>query len=190
MQEIESYNEKYYITYIKNIMQDETHKLNLLLLTNNKMSQIGMNNKSNNIFLSREYKLYKKRVFQLIKDIFNRKNENENLKDSLGLFINDAIEYIKFKDKADYYQEEYKDLNDINLNDKDLEEQIDDNFISIDLSNNLLETIPEETNKLLYNNGTNSETNDIRNYLGITSNVKKDIIINLPKQRIVKKMCK
>lgn len=59
---------------------------------------------------NKEFKFYKKRIFNLYKDLMLKKEENIDLLDAFNNFNKKAIEYLKFKDKASILQEEYEDL--------------------------------------------------------------------------------
>lgn len=63
-----------------------------------------------NIQYSKEdYKFYKKRLFQLFKDIINKKNNDENVMGAFHIFIHNGIEYLKFQDKSDILQQDYRE---------------------------------------------------------------------------------
>lgn len=57
-----------------------------------------------------DYKFYKKRIFQLVKDIMQKRCKDEKIIQSFDYFIGEAVEYLQFKDKASVLQEEYKDI--------------------------------------------------------------------------------
>jgi hypothetical protein len=59
---------------------------------------------------NKDYRFYKKRIFNLYKDLMLKKEENQDLLDVFHNFNKKAIEYLKFKDKASILQEEYEDL--------------------------------------------------------------------------------
>lgn len=86
---------------------DSLAKHDMLLLNYDKITAI-QNEQNNSIYKTDEYKFYRKRIFQLVKNIMNKKCDNSEIKGSFELFIKDAIEYFKFLDKADIIQEEYE----------------------------------------------------------------------------------
>lgn len=57
-----------------------------------------------------EYRFYKRRIFNLYKDLILKKETNKDLLDAFHSFNNKAIDFLKFKDKASVLQEEYIDL--------------------------------------------------------------------------------
>lgn len=154
--------------------KNDINKLNFMLISNNKKNYNNDVNKD--VYKSPEYKYYRKRIFQLIKDIMNKQNNDKDIKKSLSFFIKDAIEYIKFNDKCSIIQSEYKEL--------DLERkptlEISDSYKKSSVCPYKLGVIPEETNKLLYNS-ENDNSCDIREYLNIPKNKKIDI--KFPQQR-------
>ena len=77
-----------------------------------------------------DFKFYRKRIFNLFKDIISNNHPNDlspDVKYSYDTFIKMSIHYFKVVDNNDLLQEEYKDL---------IQES---NDISIDLSNNFIE---------------------------------------------------
>lgn len=169
-----------------------THKLDMLLINMNKREQYYNEDgymreeHSGDIYKSVEYKFYRKRIFQLVKDIMNKKNTDTEIKKSLGHFINHAIEYIQFNDKVDIIQDEYKDI--------DLELytgfKISDNYknsFECPYKSGELGIIHEETNKLLYNVNMNDNHNDIRDYFDLNKvndkEKNKNIEFKFPQQK-------
>jgi hypothetical protein len=57
-----------------------------------------------------DFKLYRKDIFSLTKDLINRKNKDEEIIYYFDEFIQHAIEYLKFKEKETQIQETYADL--------------------------------------------------------------------------------
>lgn len=57
-----------------------------------------------------DYRFYKKRIFQLVKDIMQKRCKDETIIQSFDYFVGEAVEYLQFKDKATVLQEEYKDI--------------------------------------------------------------------------------
>jgi hypothetical protein len=83
-------------------MMDIYYFSNKNALSNNKQNEIKPNNK--------EFKFYKKRIFQLYKDLMLKKVTDEDLLRPFHIFNQEAIKYLKFKDKSSILQEEYIDL--------------------------------------------------------------------------------
>jgi hypothetical protein len=57
-----------------------------------------------------DFKLYRKDIFSLTKDLLNRKNKDDDIIYYFDEFIQHAIEYLKFKEKETQIQESYADL--------------------------------------------------------------------------------
>ena len=97
----------------KNISFDNTNSTNqidLLYLTN--MTTCKNNNEVKvNIVDKKEVEFYKKRIFQLCKDMLRNKETPPTVKDSFDYFCVNAIEYFKMMDKTEIIQKEYKTLN-------------------------------------------------------------------------------
>ena len=97
----------------KNISFDNTNSTNqidLLYLTN--MTSCKNNNEVKvNIVDKKEVEFYKKRIFQLCKDMLRNKEPTPNVKDSFDYFCVNAIEYFKMTDKTEMIQNEYNTLN-------------------------------------------------------------------------------
>ena len=86
----------------KNIQFDNTNSTNqidLLYLTN--MTTCKNNNGVKvDIVNKKEVDFYKKRIFQLCKDVLRNKHANPMVKDSFDHFCCNAIEYFKMTDKG------------------------------------------------------------------------------------------
>lgn len=97
----------------KNISFDNinsTNQIDLLYLTN--MTSCKNNNEVKvNIVDKKDVEFYKKRIFQLCKDMLRNKENNPNVKDSFDYFCVNAIEYFKMTDKTEMIQNEYNTLN-------------------------------------------------------------------------------
>jgi hypothetical protein len=84
----------------------------------------------------KELKFYKKRIYELIKEILDGKETNEELVDSLDIFIKKSIEHFKIIDRSDILQEEYNNISKKVKFKKELKE--DETERKIEESNNLL----------------------------------------------------
>lgn len=58
----------------------------------------------------RDYKLYRKELFYLFKDVMLKKNTDEDLVRAFDQFCRAGIEYLQFREKAHHIQKEYTDL--------------------------------------------------------------------------------
>jgi hypothetical protein len=66
--------------------------------------------KGNKPYSKTDFKLYRKDIFSLTKDLLNRKNKDDEIIYYFDEFIQHAIEYLKFKEKETQIQESYADL--------------------------------------------------------------------------------
>lgn len=118
-----------------------------------------------------EFKFYRKRIFNLFKEIITNNNLNNlspDVKYAYDNFITATINYFKVSDNNDLLQEEYKELN------------------NNDTLNNTKEDIninPMEADKLIMRK-IKMEVNTLDKYVNRKKNIKKDNII-LPKHREV-----
>jgi len=89
---------------------NSTNQIDLLYLTN--MTTCKNNNEVKaTIVDKKEVEFYKKRIFQLCKDMLRNKETPPTVKDSFDYFCVNAIEYFKMMDKTEMIQKEYKTLN-------------------------------------------------------------------------------
>lgn len=51
-----------------------------------------------------EYKHYRKRILELVKDLLNKKDMGQDIKEHFQIFVFHAIEYLKFQDKSNIIQ--------------------------------------------------------------------------------------
>jgi hypothetical protein len=116
-----------------------------------------------------DLKFYRKRIFNLFKEMINNNNYPEDLspdvKYAYDTFIKSAIDYFKIIDNNDLLQEEYKDIN-----------------LSDDISSDQI-TNQEEADKLLIRS-VKMDVPTLDKYVKRTSN-KKETNIILPRQREV-----
>ena len=92
-----------------NLISNSTNNIDLMYLTN--AGHLSKSPKDLNIVDKKEVEFYKKRIFQLCKDLLRGKKENSSINDAFDTFCLTAIEHFKMVDKADLIQNEYKDLN-------------------------------------------------------------------------------
>lgn len=104
------------------------------------LDKSNLNKKHNDKPYSKtDYKLYRKDIYSLTKDILNKKNNDQSITYYFDQFIYHAIEYLKFKEKEIQIQEEYADL--------DMNSKSSHTFNTP--QNNILNKI-EESNMLMY----------------------------------------
>lgn len=88
-----------------------------LLVGNDKLHVLQ---KPTNLESKREFKndilFYRKRIFQITKECLKFKPVNQDIQIAFDAFAKELISYLKFEDKKDIFQNDYKDL--------DTEEQI------------------------------------------------------------------
>lgn len=152
----------------KNIQESD-----LLLISNRINNSFIVNH---NKYDKNEYKFYRKRIFELVKNIMNNKCNDKDIIQSFDYFIKDAIEFIKFQDKSDIIQTEYE--NALFLKDKNY---LQDSNLPITPFG--LSIIPEEINNIIFRDH-DVKTIDIEKCLNlkkIQTNKQDNIII--PKQK-------
>jgi hypothetical protein len=83
--------------------------IDLMYLTNhNRQSREA--NKHSEIVDKKEVSFYRKRIFQLCKDLLRNTDTSIEIKESFDHFCLTAIEHFKMKDKSEIIQNEYKHL--------------------------------------------------------------------------------
>jgi hypothetical protein len=93
-------------------------KLNLLYLTNqaykNKYNKLTeeKTKKSENFtkYTDEDIEFYRKRIFQLTKELLRGKNTNPSINNSFKHFANICIDHFQFEDAKEIYQKEYENL--------------------------------------------------------------------------------
>lgn len=159
-------------------MNDNNHtdisKHDKLLLNIDRLSQLEEREK-NNIYKTDDYKFYRKRIFQLVKDIMNKRCENAELQHSFSTFVKDSIEYLKFVDKAEIIQQEYEAS--LFLKDRNGEDIGDSQKTPFGLG-----IIPEEVNNLICKEHE-LRTLDIQKCLNIKTIHPQEKKINPPVQK-------
>lgn len=88
-----------------------------------------------------DYKFYKQRILNLTKNMLKKKYPNERLKKIHMEYVNELIEFLKFKDLNDLIQEEYDEI------EEDNNYNLKNNF-NLDDSNKLIMQEKEEINNL------------------------------------------
>lgn len=130
------------------------NKITLQYLLN---PNIVVNKTNDNSNLEKEIKFYRKRIYQITKDMSKGNYLNDNLKNTFHNYISEIIYFLKQQDLDDIYQEEYIDIIDsssyLNSNDISFNEHNEHNEYN-DLSYNIdkLLTIPSKDNKSTLNN--------------------------------------
>ena len=56
-----------------------------------------------------EYKHYRKRILELVKDLLNKKEVGQDIKEHFQIFVFHAIEFLKFQDKSNIIQADLED---------------------------------------------------------------------------------
>lgn len=82
-----------------------------LLLGNDKLHVLQ---KPSSLESNRQFKndilFYRKRIFQITKDCLKFKPVNQDIQIAFDAFAKEVISYLKFEDKKDIFQDDYKDL--------------------------------------------------------------------------------
>tara|TARA_B110000483_G_C18155479_1_gene527234 strand:+ start:85 stop:690 length:606 start_codon:yes stop_codon:yes gene_type:complete len=85
-----------------------TTSIDLMYLTNfNKHSRTTA---SDEIVDKRDVSFYRKRIFQLCKDLLRHNETNPNIKETFDQFCLTAIDHFKMMDRSEILQNEYKNL--------------------------------------------------------------------------------
>ena len=94
------------------------------------------------IYLS-EKKFYRKRILDLTKKAFRNEVEDNHVKNTFDNYIRTCINYLKFSDKKDIYQEQYDGLNMPNKNNYSDNNNSNDNELNCipDISHNNVDYI-------------------------------------------------
>ena len=106
-----------------------TSDIDLLYFSNKQLSQKYNKTQkveNKNILVSEEDReFYKKRVYQMTKELLRGKKINSIIDESFNEFLNVSIKHLKFVDKKDIIQNDYKDI-------KEKERKLDENFKLMD----------------------------------------------------------
>ena len=146
-------------------------KLNLLYLTNqtyqnkyNKLEKVKTNTSAKFVD-DTDIEFYRKRIFQLTKELLRGKNINPLINDSFKNFASICINHFQFEDAKEIYQKQYEN---INLKKKNL-----------DLIFN-----EKEVNKFMMKSEKPQEPKSIKDFLNVKSTYKqKRRKIPIPKRK-------
>ena len=149
-------------------------KLNLLYLTNqtyqnryNKLNEKDKKNSEKEIYDNDDIEFYRKRIFQLTKELLRGKKINSDINNSFRNFAGVCINYFQFEDAKEIYQKEYENIK-IKKKGPDL---------------NFNET---EANKFMMKSEKPQEPKTIKDFLNIkTSYKEKRRKIQIPKRKNV-----
>ena len=145
-----------------------TADIDLLYFSNKQLSQKYNKTQeieNKNIVVSDEDReFYKKRVYQMTKELLRGKKINSMIDESFNEFLNITIKHLKFVDKKDIIQNDYKDI-------KEKERKVDENFELMD------------KNKLMMKDKKNKKKT-IKEFVNIV-NKKKQSKVFLPEKKVI-----
>tara|TARA_B100000282_G_C31559353_1_gene411319 strand:- start:114 stop:611 length:498 start_codon:yes stop_codon:yes gene_type:complete len=145
-----------------------TSDIDLLYFSNKQLSQKYNKTQkveNKNIVVSEEDReFYKKRVYQMTKELLRGKKINSIIDESFNEFLNVSIKHLKFVDKKDIIQNDYKDI-------KEKERKLDENFKLMD------------KNKLMMKDKKNKKKT-IKEFVNIV-NKKKQPKVFLPEKKVI-----
>jgi len=101
---------------------NEIDNMTLQCLTNKNQYDMLLKRNSTNIdntYLS-DKRFYKKRILDLTKKCFKNDVDDNHVKSTFESYIRTCINYLKFSDKKDLYQEQYDDIVSGNNNDDNI----------------------------------------------------------------------
>ena len=152
-------------------MEVSCDKLNLLYLTNqtyqNKYNKLENDKtKKNEITIDdKDIEFYRKRIFQITKDLLRGKNINNDVNNSFRNFAGICINYFQFEDAKEVYQKEYENM-------KTNEKKPDLSFNEV------------EVNKFMMKSEKPEEPKTIKDFLNVKSTYKeKRRKIPIPKRK-------
>lgn len=96
------------INSTNNHVNNSTSSIDLMYLTN--INNTGKSAADFNKVDRKDVEFYKKRIFQLCKDLLRGKKENSSINDAFDEFCLTAIDHFKMIDRAEIIQNEYKNL--------------------------------------------------------------------------------
>ena len=177
------------------MIKNEVDAITLQYFINNKFGKsISSENENPSLTVTNtERKFYKKRILQLIKDLFKKQAPNDLLQSTFNSFVFSSISYFKSIDTSEVMQEEYQDIK------KDTDETaannidmatIDEGIFNVSSSENTLDSFVTSktikmTNKILPKTRPINITNDKFKTKGVKEkkekkkNKKKDNIKNI-----------
>lgn len=154
-------------------MEVSCDKLNLLYLTNqtyqNKYNKLEKDKtkKSEIVIDDKDIEFYRKRIFQMTKELLRGKKINSDVNNSFRNFAGVCINYFQFEDAKEVYQKEY--------------ENMETNEKKPDLSFNEV-----EVNKFMMKSEKPEEPKTIKDFLNVKSTYKeKRRKIPIPKRKKV-----
>jgi hypothetical protein len=94
------------------MIKNEVDAITLQYFVNNKFGKsISLENDNlSSTVTNADRKFYKKRILQLMKDIFKKQAPNDLLQSTFDSFVFSSISYFKFIDASEVMQEEYQDI--------------------------------------------------------------------------------
>lgn len=131
----------------------DTTQITLKYLANNIYQETMNKTKDENEILERkEIKFYKKRIYTMFKEMIKGKYPNDTLKEKYDEYVKSIIEYIKFTDKYELIQQDYKQLDDCesSLDDDVSLNKFKDEYEanSLDINKKMMNIKPEGNNSL------------------------------------------
>ena len=145
-----------------------TSDIDLLYFSNKQLSQkynkTQEAEEKNAVVSNEDREFYKKRVYQMTKELLRGKKINSTIDESFYEFLNVTIKHLKFVDKKDIIQKDYKDI-------KEKEKKIDKNFEIMD------------KNKLMMKDKKNKKKT-IKEFVNIV-NKKKQPKVFLPEKKVI-----
>lgn len=150
------------------------NKITLQYLLN---PNIVVNKTNDNSNLEKEIKFYRKRIYQITKDMSKGNYLNDNLKNTFENYISEIIYFLKQQDLEDIYQKEYIDIIDTIDNSNSY-------FVSNDVSLNRYNDLSHNIDKLLTISTKDNKSN-LDNFIkkiNITTEVPSNLI---PKKKLV-----
>tara|TARA_A100001015_G_C14938376_1_gene691458 strand:- start:775 stop:1377 length:603 start_codon:yes stop_codon:yes gene_type:complete len=89
-------------------MKNSTTSIDLMYLTN--INNVNKSSTDFNIIDRKDLEFYKKRIFQMCKDLLRSKKITPNVDDAFDQFCINAIEHFKIIDKTEIIQNQYKNI--------------------------------------------------------------------------------
>jgi hypothetical protein len=97
-----------------------------------------------------EKKFYKKRIMDLTKRGFKNEIDDNHVRGTFDTYIKVCIDYLKFNDKKEIYQEQYGDMDGDLMNNNKNEEIFNENNSKLNVLDTIHETEYEDCNELMY----------------------------------------
>ena len=132
----------YFFLEIHNMSEAFLNQVTLDCLLNKNMYNKHLLAERNKTTNKRDKKFYKRRIFDLTKELLISKEEPDNLfpdvKYAFDIFVDSCIHYFKSKDNNDIIQAEYKNIEESNVIESDLLEQTVNSDLTEEEANNIL----------------------------------------------------